>query len=147
MILPEFTIALKQTNREVADIAKITSSDDAHRIARSLFDPDTIEYRETFHAIFLNNANEVIGFTEISRGGITATLVDVRVIFMHALQLPCTAMILTHNHPSNGDQSNQDVTITEQIVEAGKVLSIRVFDHIIVKANGKFVSLADQGLI
>lgn len=147
MIVPEFSIALKQTNREVADIVSIKSSTDAHAVSRSLFDPDTVEYRETFYAVFLNNSCEVIGFTELSRGGMTSAIVDLRLLFMHALQLPCTSMILTHNHPSSSNHSENDVELTKRIIKAGKLINIRVFDHIIVKANGGYVSMADEGLI
>ena len=81
----------------------------------------------------------------ISSGGITGTLVDVRIVFKKALEKGATAVILCHNHPSGAlKPSNSDIQLTEKLRDAGKILDIRVLDHLIVTESGYF-SFADEG--
>ena len=100
-----------------------------------------------FYVVMLNNANNTIGYTKISQGGITGTVVDVRLIAKHALECLATSVILIHNHPSgNSKPSSADKLITEKIKHGLALLDIRVLDHIILTENTYF-SFADECLL
>ena len=99
---------------------------------------------EEFWIIFLNNANKIQGKSQLSMGGITATLVDVRLIFKKAIECGATSIILCHNHPSgNLNPSYADMQLTEKIKSGGEVLDIKVLDHIIISDQG-YYSFADE---
>ena len=106
------------------------------------------DYRyEVFGVLFLNKANKIKNFKIMSRGGLTATVADPRLILKQALEENATSIVLTHNHPSgNLSPSRADTEITQRIKEAADYLDIRVNDHIIVSDEG-YYSFADQGLI
>ncbi|WP_298148287.1 DNA repair protein RadC [Flavobacterium sp.] len=94
---------------------------------------------EEFWVVYLNNSNKILSSVKISSGGLTCTVVDIRVIFKQALQLSAVAIILAHNHPSgNVNPSKQDFEITQKIALAGKQLDIAVLDHIIVSSNNYY---------
>lgn len=102
---------------------------------------------EEFHVIYLNNSNKVIDRHSLSKGGITGTLVDIRLAFKQALQLGATATILVHNHPSgNLSPSAADKQLTQKFRTAGESLDIKVLDHIIITEKSYF-SFADEGLL
>ena len=102
---------------------------------------------EVFAVIFLNQANKITHFEVISIGGITHTIVDPRIIFKKALEVKATSLILCHNHPSgNLRPSRADEEITAKLKSAGKLLEIKVVDHMIVSEEGYF-SFADEGMI
>ena len=108
---------------------------------------DDLDYRESFQILLLSRSNTVLGFTEISKGGISGTVTDIRLIFQAALKANSSAIILCHNHPSgNLYPSEADRNITSRIKEAGKVLDITVLDHIILTSDG-YYSFADENLI
>jgi DNA repair protein RadC len=103
--------------------------------------------QEVFAVIFLNQANRVNHFEVVSRGGITGTVADPRVILKKALEANAVNMILCHNHPSgNLKPSKADEELTHKIREAAKYFDIKVIDHIIVSNDGYF-SFADTGMI
>jgi DNA repair protein RadC len=111
------------------------------------WDMDKIELLEEFKILLLNQANRVLGIFPLSRGGITGTVADPRLIFGAALKACATSIILSHSHPSgNLRPSRADEELTLKIREAGKFLDIRVADHIIIAAAGYF-SFADEGLL
>ncbi len=123
---------------------KITSSHDAFRMLQPSFADLNIE---EFWVLFLNRANKVIGKNKISEGGVSATVVDPKVIFHHALSHFATGIILAHNHPSgNLVPSEQDISITQKIAISAKSLEINLFDHLII-AGGSYYSFADQGML
>ncbi len=100
---------------------------------------------EVFAVIFLNQANKINHFEILSKGGITGTVADPRVILKKALEVAATAIILCHNHPSGNLQPSQsDKDLTAKIKEAAKYLDIKVIDHIIVSEDG-YYSFADEG--
>ncbi len=106
--------------------------------------------REKFVVVYLNNRGKVIDKQCISQGGITGTLVDLRTIFKYAVMQNAVSIALAHNHPSgNLRPSREDENLTRKIVEAGKLLDIRVLDHIIVGIGspefGKYYSFRDNG--
>lgn len=102
---------------------------------------------EEFWAVFLNQAAKILKVSQISKGGLTATTVDVRMIMQEALMHEATGIILCHNHPSGSVRpSPQDKSLTEQIVNAAKLLNIRVMDHIVVSGN-RYCSFLDEGML
>jgi DNA repair protein RadC len=126
------------------DLNKINSSEDAFRyISLELSDLP----HEEFWVIYLDRANKVIDKTRISQGGISGTVIDIRIIMKQAIEKLATSIILFHNHPSgNLTASSNDLEITRKAAEASKLFDIKVIDHIIVAGN-KFMSFADEGLI
>jgi len=100
---------------------------------------------EEFWVLFLNNANQVIGKENVSKGGISGTVVDATVIFKLAVQYPASAIVLAHNHPS-GDlrPSKGDIKLTAKLKAAGKALDIPVMDHLII-GEDEYYSFADAG--
>lgn len=106
------------------------------------------DYRiEVFGVIFLNRANRVVHFEIISQGGITATIVDPRIVISKALDHQAVGLILCHNHPSgNLKPSMADKTLTRKLMEAASLFDIQVLDHLIVTKNG-YTSFADEGLL
>lgn len=126
---------------------KITGSADAYKVLLSTYKEGTICYKEYFKILFLNQANQVFGYTLISEGGLTTTDVDVRVILQAALLTNSVAIILAHNHPSgNMKPSQQDIEITQQVKKAAKLMRIEVLDHLILTGTG-YYSFTDEGLI
>ena len=125
----------------------INGAKDIHQLLiNRVFDADTIGYKETFKVLLLNNANKIIGYTTISEGGLTSTIVDVRVIIQTALVCNATSIILTHNHPSgNPRPSGQDDSLTKKIKSACELMDIRMLDHIIVTPYGSFYSYCNEG--
>ncbi len=102
---------------------------------------------EVFAVIFLNRANRIIHFEIISRGGITGTVADPRIILKKALEEKAVSIILCHNHPSgNLKPSRADELLTQKIKEAALLLDMRVLDHIIVSEMG-YYSFADEGVL
>lgn len=102
---------------------------------------------EVFAVLFLNQANKVNHFEIISRGGVSGTIADPKVIFKTALEYNATSLVLSHNHPSGSLRpSRQDEDLTYKIKEAARFLDIKVIDHIIVSEEGYF-SFADEGLL
>lgn len=140
--------ALELGNRRGAEpmekLNKITSSKDVFSIMHPFIgDLD----HEQFWVLMLNNSNKVIYKFPLSKGGITATMVDTRLVFKSALAQGATALILAHNHPSGTLQPSQaDKTITQKIKKAGELLDIKVLDHIIVTEKTYF-SFADESLL
>ena len=100
---------------------------------------------EEFWIILLNNANKMEYKWKLSVGGITAALVDVRLIYKKAIERGATSMILCHNHPSgNLVPSQSDILLTKKVIKGGVILDIKVLDHIIVAEQG-YYSFADEG--
>ena len=102
---------------------------------------------EEFWIALLSQSNRLIKICLIGRGGLAGTLADFRIIYKHALESMAPAIIVYHNHPSgNLKPSSADQALTKKAIEAGRVLDIRVLDHIII-AGPSFFSFADEGLM
>jgi len=126
----------------------IASAYDAYTELKSFYDDSTIGLKESFYVMYLNQSNRVLGVYPLSTGGVTGTIADPRLIFSVALKINTAGIILSHNHPSgNLSPSVADKELTNKIKEAGKLLDIKVFDHIIVSPENSFYSFADEGLL
>jgi len=126
---------------------KIVSSQSAFEIALKAWHENKIELLEQFKVLMLSNSNAVLGILEISSGGITGTMVDLRLIFAALLRSKSTAFILVHNHPSGKLQpSDADRQITQKIKQASKILDIALLDHLILTPE-RYYSFADEGVL
>lgn len=125
-------------------ITPITCPDDAVGFFQKQFGQAVEEH---FGALFLNARNVPLGWREISRGSVSASIVHPREVFACAIQLVASSMILAHNHPS-GDcsPSQDDLELTRRLVKAGQLMGIEVLDHLIV-SQGEYLSLKEKGLM
>ena len=102
---------------------------------------------EEFWILLLNRANKMIEPVKISQGGMSGTVVDVRIVLRNAIMKQASSVIMCHNHPSgNTKPSQQDIDITKKMKEAGILMDIKLFDHLIVTDKAYF-SFADEGMI
>ncbi len=123
---------------------KITSSKSGYEILKPII---AELLHEEFWILYLNNSNNVVYKSQLSKGGMTGTVVDVRIIFKMALEYNATAIILAHNHPSGKlYPSEADKQITRKLKQAGENLDINVLDHLIITESG-YYSFADEGVL
>ena len=135
-------------NLKTNQLPKITSSQNAAELLYGQWNKNNIELHETFKVMLLNNANKVKGIYEVSTGGITGTLVDLRILFAVILKSLSTAVILAHNHPSGTlTPSEPDKRLTQKIKKAGELFDIKVLDHLILTPDGNYFSFADEGIL
>jgi DNA repair protein RadC len=126
---------------------KLNTSKDCYNYFLGIFDKDTINLREDAVILFLNRANRVLGGFRISTGGITATVVDIRIVLGVALTCLACGIILAHNHPSGEiNPSHQDLELTKRLKDAAKLMEISLLDHLIITPN-KYYSFADEGIL
>ncbi len=129
---------------EGVQLEKITSSRSVYNIMQPVLGELP---HEEFWILYLNNSNKVIQKNQLSKGGITGTLVDVRLVLKNALETGATALILCHNHPSGTLKPSQaDKDITQKLKTAAQSLDIKVLDHLIVTEKAYF-SFADEEII
>ena len=144
-LLSEISINYKR-NIKASELPKIISSKDAIKHFREVWS-DKMEYIEETYMLMLNRANRALGFSKISIGGTTGTVVDTKVIFQTALKANASSIIICHNHPSgNLKPSEQDIKLTKNLREAGKIMDISMSDHLIITDEG-YYSFADEGMI
>jgi len=137
-----------QGNFKMKQAPKITSSNSAVELLFESWNKDHIGLQECFKVMLLNNSNKVKGIFEVSSGGITGTLVDVRILFAVILKSLTTSIILAHNHPSgNLKPSEADKQLTNKIKNAGEFLDIKLLDHLIIIPDGDYFSFADEGIL
>ncbi|MBZ9731171.1 JAB domain-containing protein [Salegentibacter sp. JZCK2] len=135
-------------NIKVSKLPKINSSAAAATVFFENWNKDNIELHESFKLMLLNNNNRVKGIYTLSNGGITGTLVDLRILFAVVLKSLTTAVILAHNHPSGTLRpSHPDKSLTRKIKEAAVFFDIKVLDHLIINPEGNFFSFADEGIL
>ena len=96
--------------------------------------------------MLLNRANAVLGLLQLSKGGISGTVTDLRVLFQAAIKANVLGFVAAHNHPSgNLNPSESDLKLTRKIKDAGVMLDLQLLDHIILTADGNYYSFADNG--
>ncbi len=136
-----------KTKVKASERPQIKTSSDAYQVLKQSWDENKIEFVEQFKVMLLNRANKVLGIYELSTGGISGTVADIRLIFAASIKCNASSIVLAHNHPSsNTKPSDADTLLTHRIKEAGKLLDIKVIDHIIVTIES-YYSFADQGEI
>ncbi len=141
-VMAALELGRRRRSAEAVQLVKVTSS----KTVADLFIPLLSDLNhEEFWVLLLNRANNIIGKHQISKGGLSGTVVDSKVIFKLALESSSSSIIMCHNHPSgNHKPSDADLSLTKRIVEAGKVLDISVLDHLII-AGELYYSFADEG--
>ena len=134
----------RRRGEEALEKKKITSSSSVFEIMQPIIGELP---HEEFWIVYLNNSNKVLQKLQLSKGGITGTLVDVRLVLKKALQLGAVGLILVHNHPSGTLRpSLADKQLTQKLINAGKSLDIKVLDHVIITEKAYF-SFADENLL
>ncbi|MCR9228343.1 MAG: JAB domain-containing protein [Flavobacteriaceae bacterium] len=127
---------------------QIKCSKDAAELLFQTWNKDTITVHESFKIVLLNNSNKVKGVYQISQGGITGTLVDLRILFAVVLKTLSVGILLAHNHPSGKlEASQRDRDITKKIKLAAQLFDVKVLDHIIMAPSGEYFSFADRGVL
>ncbi len=143
-IIAALELGRRRREEDVLEKKKITSSNSVFELMQPLIGELP---HEEFWIVYLNNSNKVLQKTQLSKGGITGTLVDIRIVLKNALQLGAVGIILVHNHPSGTLQpSLADKQLTQKIKTAGESLDIKVLDHIIITEKAYF-SFADDNLL
>lgn len=143
-IIAALELGRRRREEDALEKKKITSSNSVFELMQPLIGELP---HEEFWIVYLNNSNKVLQKTQLSKGGITGTLVDIRIVLKNALQLGAVGIILVHNHPSGTLQpSLADKQLTQKIKTAGESLDIKVLDHIIITEKAYF-SFADDNLL
>jgi len=125
---------------------KITNSTESSNFARCFYDDD-LEIYESMFLILLDRSNNTIGWCKISQGGVTGTIIDIKIIVKYALDALACSIILFHNHPSgNINPSTQDIEYTNRLKSCLKLFDINFLDHVILTKN-LFFSFADEALL
>ncbi len=133
--------------RKKADPAEKPKVDSSDKVYEHIYPYFADLSHEQFYLILLDRANKVIGQHNISKGGVSGTVVDPKIIFKTALENLASSIILCHNHPSgNKKPSAEDKNLTQKLKEAGETLDIKVLDHLIFADNG-YYSFADEGIL
>lgn len=139
-------IKVSYTNHN-PDRIKVTNSQILFELIIRQWNIGTIELQEEVKIILLNRANIVIGIYELSKGGITGSVVDNRIILAVALKCNATGIVIVHNHPSgNLKPSEQDKNITDKLRKACEILDIVLLDHLII-SKSSYYSFSDEGLL
>ena len=131
-----------ETRVKASERYRIKTAEDAAELFFKVWDRSTIEHVEEVKLILLNRANRVLGITTVSRGGMSGSIIDTRIILQYAIKANASSVILAHNHPSgNLNPSEADVRITEKVREALKLVEIQLLDHIIINKDEEYSNI------
>ena len=143
-IVAALELGKRRKNAETSNKSKITGSKDAADFFMPLLGDLN---HEEFWIMLLNRGNKIIDTFMVSQGGISGTVIDVRLILKKAIEKLASSLILCHNHPSGTMQaSDADRQITGKITDAAKIMDITVLDHVIIGQNS-YLSFADEGML
>ena len=143
-IITALELGRRRRLEEALELPKITGSKAIFDIMQPLIGEIATE---EFWIVYLNNSNKVLHKSQLSSGGLTGTVVDVRLVFKKAVEINSTAIILCHNHPSgNTKPSDADIQLTKKMKLGGETLDVKVLDHVIITEKAYF-SFADEGLM
>jgi DNA repair protein RadC len=152
MKIEKLTIAevklIYRSKIKASERLKVKCSRDAYDIFIEHWDPDSIEHTEEFKLLLMNRSNYVLGIFSLSKGGLSGTVTDIRLIYQAAIKANASGIIVSHIHPSgNLNPSESDTKITQKIKEAGNLVDVQLLDHFIITTDGEYFSYADQGLL
>lgn len=143
-IITALELGRRRRLEEALEKPKITSSKSVFDVMQPII--GELQHEE-FWIIYLNNANKIQLKMQMSKGGITGTLVDIRLVFKRAIELTATGIVLCHNHPSGTlKPSTSDINLTKKIKNGGDVLDIKILDHVIITENN-YYSFADENML
>ena len=136
-----------KSSTPISEKPAIQTPEDAYSLLLKIWDMDTILLKEEFVVLLLNNNKKCPGWSKISSGGATATIVDVALIFQILIIGAANSFIISHNHPSGRlKPSSSDIALTRLIADAGKLLGVPLDDHIILTSDS-YTSLSKKGSI
>ena len=143
-IVAALELGRRRKNTGAREIKKITCSRDAYQV---LYPKLSDLNHEEIWALFLNRSNRVESTMRVSEGGISSTVLDVRLVLREALNRYASGIILAHNHPTNNCMpSEQDIRITSKLKDAAKIMDINLLDHLIL-CGERYYSFADENMI
>ena len=143
--IPIYRVTLVREGKMPTDESRIRSSASAYTVLQEYLDGVD---REHFVVMLLDQKNCAIGLHTVSIGSLTASIVAPREVFKVAILANCANILLAHNHPSGDCQpSKEDRAITQRLKEAGALLGINVLDHLVIGADGRYFSFADENLL
>ncbi len=143
-LVATFELGRRRNQAESIDRKRVTSSKEAFNYIQAKL--SDLQHEE-FWVLFLNRSNRIIDTYNLSKGGISGTVIDIRIILKKALELLASGIIICHNHPSgNTEPSDNDKQVTEKLKTAANQMDIKLLDHIIVSDNS-YLSFSDEGLI
>jgi len=125
----------------------VKNSQEVWNVAISHWDLNIIEYQEEMKLVLLNRANEVLGIYNLSKGGTTSTIIDIKIILAIALKCNANAIVIIHNHPSgNLKPSEADKKLTGKLRAVCKLVDLKLLDHLIINRDS-YYSFADSGIL
>ena len=143
-IIAALELGRRHRNEARRKVAKISNSSNAFELLQPVIGELP---HEEFWIVYLNNANGVMQMSQLSKGGITGTMVDVRLVIRQALEVGAVALVLAHNHPSGTlKPSRADIEITKKLKIAATAMDIRILDHLIITTDHYF-SFADEAML
>jgi DNA repair protein RadC len=146
VIVPRYSVRLVQDSLHRYDGRRLHGASAVRDFLQDIGLQD--KAAEEFHILYLNTKNQVIGMEMVSKGTLNASLVHPREVFKGALLANANALILAHNHPSgNVEPSSADKQVTETLVKAGKLMDVKIIDHLIIGATGGFFSFSEASMI
>lgn len=138
-------LSSKRTEIDKIDRPQITCSRDVNNLVSNVM---TWQQTEMMYLILLDRSNRIILRNPISLGGVSGTVIDIKIILKKALEFLASSIIICHNHPSgNLNPSQNDIDITKKIKEASKIMDVSLLDHLIIGNEGGYYSFADEGLL
>ena len=144
MKISEITISYSNSKQKKL---KVNNSKESYDVLLNSWDNNIIELQEEFKILLLNRSNTVLGVYPMSKGGVSGTVVDAKLVFSVALKCNASSIIIAHNHPSgNLTPSEADKALTQKIKKAGQYLDIALLDHLIITKED-FYSFNDNGLV
>lgn len=143
-IVAALELGRRRQSSEVRELPIIQSSRDSFNYIY----PETADLQhEEFYVMYLNRANRVLTHRQISKGGVSGTIADIKIILKHGIELLASSMIAVHNHPSgNLKPSHQDIELTRKLKQAAALMDMQLLDHLIT-ANKSYYSFADEGMM
>jgi DNA repair protein RadC len=148
-VIPEIDL-IRLDNSELVDLGnrKLNGSADSFSVFKKIFPANKIGVQEYFYVLYVNRANDVIAYYNVSKGGTTGTVVDIEMVCNAAVKLLAKGVVVAHNHPSgNLTPSAGDKAVTQNLKTALKTLEIVLIDHLILAPNNRYFSFADDGIL
>lgn len=143
--VPKIKLVTEKTDVYLPKV-KISHSKEVYEYIKDLW-PVDINYREAMAAVYLNRANNTVGFSILGIGGVSGVIADGKILFQEILSCNASACVVIHNHPSgNLVPSETDKRLTKKWQQFAKLIDIEILDHLIIAENG-YVSMADEGLM
>lgn len=145
-LVNEISLQFKPVYSLASDIV-VKTCQDAYSVIKPFYE-EVMNIQEQFAVIYLNNQHKVIGVYILSTGGITSTVVDIRLILSVALKCLATSIIIVHNHPSGTLKASvNDKAISRRIAESAKLMDIELLDHLIITGSGNYISFSELGYL